>query len=173
MFYLTIQHWLLRDSYLAPAASPCMIFKIQIFESKQIDELIVAIYKLYNSSFQYALCCKSVSLYCKYERWAKLLNDWRVWYHCEAKNATKLFICCQLMYKTCLIPTHFSWCMICTCLDWPPFRFLAMHSLQKVVYQTTKKKLSCIIISWLGIKQVVYIACSMCTALMKLVLHVS
>jgi len=63
---------------------------------------------------------------------AKLLSDWKVSYHCEAKNATRLhtilacktnwtlrlYICCKL----CLIPNQHNRCMIiCNWFDWPPF----------------------------------------------------
>ena len=60
--------------------------------------------------------------------------------------------------------------IICNWFEWPPFCYLAMCSLQKGG-QSNQLQIIMHQLCWLGIKQVVYLACSKCTALVKLVLH--
>ena len=72
------------------------------------------------------------------------------------------------------MPNRHNWCMIIrNWFDWPPFSCLAMCSLQKGG-QSNQLQIIMHQLCWLGIKQVVYLACSKCTALVKLVqLHAS
>ena len=62
--------------------------------------------------------------------------------------------------------------IICNWFDWPPFCCLTMCSLQKSGL-SNQSQIIMHQLCWLGIKQVVYLACCKCTALVKLVLHAS